>query len=310
MRTSALFFLLWLASISAGSAAEQSPASSRDAHTGELQIYSHSTSIGTIACRTFRDETGRVAKEIYYTSTRGLRSHPPTEAELKVQSVYRYTYNQDGLRVKRDIRDPDNTIRTIIHSEYNSARKLVREWSEDGDGVRRWERHLHDDGQQSELKYDDLGKRVVTIRGQVRKDIDLPDGWGGSTNGFACGIVLSKTNGALNEIELWVNIKNIGESTVFIQSLPGTVMMLRDAQGKEISESSEYVQARKKSLVNQPNLYGQLLPPGAGGYLYPAYALKERFPNLPPGQYTLRLRQPVLEAGASLESNPVTFLIQ
>lgn len=288
----------------------QLPASSEDAHKGELQIYSHSTQAGTIARRTFRDENGRVAKEIFYYDTRGLKPEPPTEAELKVQSFYLYTYNQDGLRVKWDIRDPDNKIRTIIHSEYNSARKLVREWSEDGDGIRRWERHLHDDGQQSELRYDDLGKRVVTIRGQVCKDIDLPDGWGRATNGFACGIVLSKTNGALKEIELWVNIKNIGESTVHIRSLPGVVMMLRDAQGKEISESSEYVQAREKSLPNQPNLYGQLLSPGAGGYLYPAYALKERFPNLPLGQYTLRLRQPVLESGVSLESNPVTFLIR
>jgi len=108
---------------------------------------------------------------------------------------------------------------------------------------------------------------------------------------------------------VWVNIKNVAAESVTIYNLVEPSFELHDANGTAVplrQSASGVVGGVEKS---RPYLNGQLLDHAEAGFMYPAYILAEYFDPLPPGKYTIRVRQPVPERNVTLVSNDVTFVV-
>src|SRR5262245_49810511 len=119
---------------------------------GELLIYAMATQINTIARRTFRDDEGRITKEIYYSLkdtffcsgggeviqtpdprlpklTLCKTAEPPyTEDMLAVQSIRIYTYDDRGRKIKEDHYAPGMNLQHKWETEYddNKGRREIK----------------------------------------------------------------------------------------------------------------------------------------------------------------------------------------
>ncbi len=195
---------------------------------GVLQIYEHMTQVGTVAARTFRDSAGRVAKVIYYTSS-GVRE-PSQERDLRPQLTDVYSYDAKGQLSTTERVNHDGTLLSVRHDEYGSGGQRIRTWSTNGDGIETLETRYNPTGSSTitELHFDTTGQYVVGIRGVIPPDADLPHGWGEPVNGLACGIVLTREHGPLDDIQLSLNIQsNQPWPKLASGSLPDTHMVLQ-----------------------------------------------------------------------------------
>jgi hypothetical protein len=274
------------------------PSSAEDA--GELQIYPMMTQVGTVASRTFRDSDGRVSRIIYYSAS-GSGAHsvagPFAERDLKPQSMQQMHYDSAGRLWKTESFNSDHQLVSVRQIEYRADGQKSRSWQTDATGIRTSETRWDAAGRYTNLAFDPTGSRVVTMGGAFPGDIDLPHGWGEAAAGLACGITLSRERGKTADIDVFVNIRVFPPTTdAALTSLPD--VQLRNADGKDVREVAD--------PARHPNGYtGQEV-----GYLSPAYPLAERFPALPRGRYTLRLRLPVPDLNVTLLSNQVTFVIE
>jgi hypothetical protein len=278
---------------------------------GELRIYAFPTQIGVIANRTFRDDKGRISKEIFYT-LKNFAEPPYTEAMLDVQSVVIYTYDDRGLKIKSEHYDRSMNLLYRWETKYDDN-KGKREIKYTSEGIRTYEIRYVERSSVSHLYYDDSGKNLVGIRGLLPQDIDLPFGWGEPVNGLSCGIAHTKVKSATDDSPvdaIYVNVKNIGLKDVVIEKIEAAEIELRDRSGALVKETAEYLSNKQDGLQKYRQSYGQLVKPGESGYIYPAYELRVRYGNLAPGQYSIRVRQPIGVMGISLLSSAIHFEVK
>lgn len=75
-------------------------ANAQTKETGELHLYSHSTQIGIVANREFKDTKGRVVKVIYYGSS---ESNGPFHEELLMErSIHTYQFDENDCSIKSE----------------------------------------------------------------------------------------------------------------------------------------------------------------------------------------------------------------
>lgn len=287
----------------AGSQAMSASADAPDA--GDLKIYDFVTQIGTVASRTFRDSAGRVSRIIYYTSHKltANKLDALQQADLRPQSMELYYYNDNGQRRKLEKFDGNQKLTYIVWFEYGPDGTLVRQWQTSPEGIKSSETRFASGRKATEVEFDATGKHVVTMRGVVQPDIDLPHGWGDAVNGAACGIALTRERGRLDEIQVRLNLRTVPVSPPFqmgvVNAVPDARMLLRDAAGNDIPEAGGSRHSRQWHL-----------PGTEVGHLVPGYPLAERFPGLPKGRYTLRVQLTVPDLGMTLLSNEVAFVVE
>ncbi len=279
--------------------------STEKGETAELKLYGMVTQIGTVASRTIRDRSGKIVREVHYYGPWGNPSQPTAEKDLRVQSIKVYFYDTAGRVDHIEHWNAGERRPRVEHNVYDASGELVRGWFVERDGIKRYETRYRNQRTLVELYFDNTGSYLTSLRGHLVSDIDLPHGWGPTSGGMACGITLSTERGRFEQIELNVNIKNVAAKSVSIDNLVEPTFELHDVSGKFFAMR---VSARG-SKDGRPQLYGQLLDTDEAGYLYPAYRLADYFDPLPPGSYTLRIRQPVPERDAILVSNEISFVV-
>lgn len=275
----------------------------------QLNIYSNPTEIGTIAKRTFRDPNGRIYKEIFSTLRNDAARAPYSQDMLKEQSTVLYTYNDQGQNIRSEHYDGRMHLEFVLEVTYQGSKER-REIKYTPEGIRQYEIRYIDKRSVSHLHYDESGKNLVSVRGLIPNDVDLPFGWGKEIGGLACGIVLTQANSLVDELPgyaIYVNIRNIGSTQVSIPELPPAEMELRDSTGKIVREGTGDPTKKQKRLQLQRLLYGQLINPGEAGFVYPPYELNLYYVNLLPGRYSIRVRQPIGDNHQILISNNVFF---
>lgn len=279
---------------------------------GQLSIYGIPTQIGTVARRTFRDSSGRVIREIFYTLKKDVPQPPYTKDMLEVQSTVLYDYDERGYKIRAEHYDARMILDQVWETRYYEN-KEKREIKSTPDGVRQYEIRYLDDRTVSHLYYDERGKNLVAVRGLIPRDIDLPFGWGEPVDGLACGIALTQTKSLVDELPcyaIYVNVKNSGSNQASLSGLPAVQIELRDRFGVLVREIAAEANKGRDPLQAHRLLYGQLINPGESGYVYPPYELSIRSTNLRPGRYSLRVRQPIEGRNQSLVSNTVFFEVE
>jgi hypothetical protein len=279
----------------------------------ELQIYPYYTQIGTVARSTFHDRQGRLQKEVFYTLKDGLIVLPPyTEDMLKVQSIRLYQYNEQGQQIRQEHYNAKMKLQDVWQIIYGDGnhRKMIKYTPE---GIRQYEIRFAGNTSTSHLYYDEEGKRLWGIRGEIPTDIDLDSGWGEPKDGLACGIVLaqakSQTDGTLG-YHIYTNIKNVTSQSIFPEGFSDAKIEIRDSSGHLIKEKAEYRKNRYDPLQKHRAAYGLVLLPGYAEVVYPAYELNTRYANLPPGHYSIRLKQSIKKPKGRLISNPVLLEVK
>jgi hypothetical protein len=287
------------------------PADQPSAPVGEtdvLKFYGMTTQIGIVARRTIRDRAGRVAREVFYYSA-ASEPAPQSEKDLRVQSISVYYHDAKGRVDHIEHWQAGRRAPRVERNAYDSSGELTRKWFVEPDGVRRYEMRFKDSRNLTHLYFDDTGAYLTSLRGQIVSDVDLPHGWGATSPGMTCGITLSTERGRFDKIGVWVNIKNVAAQSVSIDNLVPPSFELRDADGNTIPVREAGSGPEREFEKSPPYLNGQLLDQSEAGHMYPAYRLADFFDPLPPGKYTIRVRQPVPERNVTLVSNDVTFTV-
>jgi hypothetical protein len=277
--------------------------------TSEFEIYGMMTQIGTTARRTVRSRSGRIVREVYYGGS-GFSGDPssphywvpPAEKDLHVQSISVYFYDKSNRIDHIEHWQSGERRPRVEHNVYDAKGELVRKWMVETDGVRRYEMRFRDDRKFADLYFDDTGSYLTSILGHVVSDIDLPHGWGKVSGGLACGITLSTERARFDKFELVINIKNVAADTLFIDDLAETSFELVDAWGRMVAARAITTFEKKGH-----HLWGGPLDQDEVAFTDDAYKLSDYFDALPPGRYTIRIRQPVPERKVTLVSNDVTF---
>jgi hypothetical protein len=276
--------------------------------TAEIHFYGVATQSGIVACRTIRDRAGRVAREVFYASA-AAELVPQAEKNLRVRSISVYFYDANGRVDHIEHWEVGMRALRIEHNAYDSSGALARKWFVEPDGVRRYEMRFSDSRKLADLYFDDTGAYLTSLRGQLVSDVDLLHGWGTTSHGMACGITLSTERGRFDKIGVWVSVKNVARESLMIDNLVEPSFELYDADGTAIPLSQAASGVARGVEKNHPYLNGQLLDHAEAGFMYPAYSLADYFNPLPPGKYTIRVRQPVPERNVTLVSNDVTFVV-
>ena len=271
--------------------------------TAELQFYGRATQIGVVARRTIRDRSGRLAREVFYTSS-AMNMVPLKEEDLRVQSISVYFHDIEGRIDRVEHWQKGSRVPRVEHNGYSSD-ELIRKWFVEPDGVRRYEMRYSGSKTTTHLYYNDTGTYLTSIRGRLVSDVDLPHGWGNVSGGMSCGITLSSERGRLDDIGVWVNVKNVDEQPITINTLTAPYVELRDSNGRLISLQASAANSQEK----YHQLNGQLLEQNEAGFMYPAFKLADYFERIPPGKYTIRVRQPLPERSVELISNDVSFVV-
>jgi hypothetical protein len=267
----------------------------------ELQIYHHQTQIGVIARRTFSDSRGRVLKSIYYTGSEDA-TVPYTEAMLKPVSISLNKYDDQDRVIRSEVYDSRMTLSSYTEIKYVNEQER-RETLYTAAGVRTYEIRFVGRRTVAHLYFDETGKQLVAIRGQIPGD--LPFGWGETETGLACGITVTYHHATVDlraGYAVQVNFKNSNSDCIQIPELPPADIELRDAAGRIVT-----TQVTGKDRWQASREYGYVICAGEAGNTYPPYELSFRYPNLSPGRYSVRVRQAMPGRDRPLMSNAVTF---
>jgi hypothetical protein len=279
---------------------------------GELRIYPRATQIGTVAIREFRDHQGRVVKRIYYTGGGSSFQGPFREELLREQSTIRYTYNDQGCRIKSEVFEPGMKLRrtdNVRCVDGTATPKLTT--ISDSRGVKQAEiRHNANGGTQTELIFDSRGEQVVAINGDLPTDVDLLHGWGKEFDGFACGIAANRERGRQDDLEIHVTIKNISHDTGVVIVSP-VLVELKDITGRVVERKAAY---RKPENEGQsegcPSYMNQGAPLAGRSQPQSGYGLGEQYDRLAPGKYSLTVTYCVWGVAGRLVSNTIPLEVE
>ena len=109
-----------------------------------------------MACRTIRDRTGKVAREVfYYSASAGLV--PQTGSDLRVQSVSVYYHDTKGRVDHIENWEVGRRVPRVERNAYDTSGELSRKWFVEPDGVRRYEMRFSGLRKLADLYFDDTG---------------------------------------------------------------------------------------------------------------------------------------------------------
>jgi hypothetical protein len=130
--------------------------------------------------------------------------------------------------------------------------------------------------------------------------------------GLSCGIVLVQVKSEKDgtpDYRLYANVKNTSSQTIFLESFSDAKIEIRDSSGRLIKERAEY----RKNNYDPKQIYrnyGVVVFPGGAESIYPGYELNTRYANLPPGHYSICLKQAIKKRKGRLVSNSVSLEIK
>jgi len=278
---------------------------------GELTLYERMTSIGTVACRVFRDDEGRVTKTVYY----GLRHEaldrpegPYTKDMLEVQSIVLRVYDEQGRQSREEHYSPQmrlDRVKEVVYAADGAVQSVV--WR-NAQGVRTYEIRYADGKSISHLAFDESGDGLVSVRGLVPDDMDLVHGWGKPMHGLSCGLAASTVRGTLSAIRIYVTVRNSGKEPDEITS--GIRLRLVNGRGVVVPQKEGRVGAgdhaapaddRARDTVTQ-------VDPGEAAYVSSG-ELGRWYADLPPGEYALAVVCRDSEGDYSIVSNTIHVTI-
>lgn len=286
---------------------------------GKLTFYGMITQIGTVAKRTFRDNSGRITKTIYYTlDYRNLPNpfslrEPITEEMLVVQSINIHYYDRQGRQNRVEHYTPSFVLSRIMQTKCDAnGGKTATVWLRPNES-REYEIRYRNGRSISHLYFDETGQKLIAARGPVPKNMDLAYGWGRPVDGLSCGIAPNKRSALAEDFRISVTVKNLtAHPATIITSLPyQTVKMeLRNTKGALVPQNTDYIEKRNKELLRMNNGLReslQTIPPHQVGHYSSGYELNQWYGEVEPGKYYLTVKRRAAGKDFSLVSNTVTI---
>ena len=273
-----------------------------------------------VAKRVFRDASGRTVKTVTYEIPDKIRRRVKPgshfrEKDLKPFRIMLHTHDANSLREKIEYRSPDGNLlgtATILSKEDHQSTTIIHY---DSKGIRTWEQRVTANSKTT-LRFDAEGETVVLIEGDLLPDIDLAYGWGTPMNGLSCGIAPTRLRGRMEEIGIWISVKNDQDESApcfYPIEFLTFKMDLRDSSGRrQLPQEERYKASHPWTLRpdGSPTL-GQI----------PAYAstarqrgipymLKDWYGDLAPGTYTVTVEFRTTGEEFSLVSNKLILQIE
>lgn len=285
---------------------------------GELRLYEWATQIGTVAIRELKDDKGRVVKAIYYTGGgdsegRPYGNGPYREDLLREQSIQTNTYDDHDCRVKTKIYEPGMTLsRTAEVRCFTGTATPELTINRDMRGIRQSEvRHNAHGGTQTQLYFDDDGRKVVAINGETPTDVDIVHGWGEPLTGFACSIAANREKGRQEQVNVSVTIKNINHDADGVAMMAPVLMELKDSAGQVIQRKTRYAEPANEGQANGcPTCMNQGAPFAGRAQPQIGFALGEEYDPLAPGRYSMTVTYCVSGVPGRLTSNTILLEVE
>ena len=317
--SSAPLALMVVLLVVSGAAGEEIAAISGETD-GALTIYDMPTEAGTVAVRESNDSAGRLLSSTYYTLEplrRDLLLNPPSEDELKVQTIDRFTYDSAGHLIRTETMDGQGRPLRDRFTVYGDDGLLRAEILCSGDGVRQVERR-YDTSEglsvvASVLTFDSSGERLVTFNGRLPAGMDLAGGWGPADAGLACGLTAHESPVHLDDAKLVATVVNRSDETVAVSTGPAFFVLeldVRAESGASLPLDTTVVEAYANSVtqLSGERLVSQPLPPDHG-WSVATVDLRQWYPTLSAGRYTVIARYRAAEHLVGLLCNEVEIVL-
>lgn len=300
---------------------------------GKLIMYDMESEVGTVACREFRDDAGRLTKRIYYTLARPASRPASSPADsVEVQSfsfdgpfdpnklvasgVETYDHDVDGRVVRESSLSPTGVLRSFRSQEYarDGTRSVSRSFKPDGRRVS--ETHYEPRGHiDAQMTFDQSGRRVVRLTGRMPDDEQWVKEWGPASNGLMCRIDANNTSARLGQMSVTVSVRRLpgGRAAIVGDFSVATVRpQLRDLAGKLVPIDQAALRRRHDELKRTNSLFQpRPIPIGDGESAWAgSFELRDWYPNLEPGWYRLTIERRSTGEAFDLESNGIPIAIE
>ena len=279
---------------------------------GVLTIYEVASQIGTVANRVFRDSQGRLSKTIYYTAGPFRIRGPYTEESLRVQSVVIYKYDDQGRKWREEHYGPDLRLQRIKETAYQDSRKTIV-WRR-ADETREYEIRYSETRAISHLFFDLSGRNLVGLYGAMPPDLDLAWGWGPSAEGLVCGIGANRTNAPLEDIRVYVMVRNLTQSPANVATALQyhiVQMELRDGKGEWVPQNTDYIRKRDRDLIRINRGTCEAIETIEPNHVICGeFGLQDWYDGLASGTYHLIIRRRASGGDFSLVSNVLVLEVQ
>lgn len=306
---------------------------------GELEIFDGTSS----ARRDFRDKSGRLCKTILYRQHTGAPTTeqfqsgvdnpepaamsatpvkpPADESEFTPYEVVIHRQWKDN-RLQADCYYAYPDKDKLKHDHLTLAKVLVAAYDADGNvasqtwlrynGTRSYRILFNGNGGVSHIYYDNSGRNVVMIGGQIPDERDMPTGWGESVDGLSCRIGIEETTATAEMAYIRVTIKNESAEDCELITAPFRLRNwepeLRDTDGNLIPvDEAHLAKLEKLSSVGKNGLPGSDITVDPNSAHNEKFCLANYYPNIPPGDYKLRVLR--LIPGHKLVSNSISLRI-
>jgi hypothetical protein len=306
---------------------------------GELTLYDMMAEIGTVACREFHDESGRLIKVIHYTpvwpttaSASAATSAPAPPSlrgpfdpnNLAVCSIETYDYDKDGRRVRGSTysaggtlsgfatfaHDADGWLRSMRHFTADGRRQYEVRYSppRPSDMVRMDPSWRPKRGrEQSHLYFEENGERLVAVRGVLPDDVPWTWGWGPEESGLCCAVAPYCACGPLDKIAVAFTVRNTLEIPRTMSLGPGTYRpVLRDSTGRVVTISEGSKGARS---LRVPQPVESSVRPGEAAH-WDTLELAAWYNNLALGDHSLQLEYRGIDTEWRRVTNTITISIR
>jgi hypothetical protein len=297
---------------------------SADDQTGTLKIYDLMSEIGTVACREFRDDAGRLTRVIYYTTRAPALKGPFDPNDLIVQSSETYDYDQNGRKIRSSTFDGNGILNGYAICRYNRFGDVLDIIDFTADGRKQYEmRYTYFQRPVSptpastrptqrlrtltELDFDDAGERIIGVTGPLPDDLPPSWEWGPPAGGWRCAIAPCSASATREKMKIEITMLNADSAPKDLACGLGSYRpTLRAADGKvvpiaEDSKGARWLRERGSGScgrvrIDEARRCGTL-------------ELARWYPNLPPGLYSLQLEYRGDRPDWFLVSNTVSITI-
>lgn len=280
-----------------------------DQNQGELTVYPKSTENGTLAVRVFRDTHGRLLKKIYYTGQDLSHSVHGYETSLQTREIVLYEYDRKGRSQWEKHYTPRMTLTRTMETVHSTRGETLICRRPD-------QTKVYEIRPDTEIYFDDTGKRVIGLKGAIPKEVDLASGWGPTVEGLACGLGFERARGRLKDMRFYLTVRNLTDAPrKIITALPYHQMQLQlqDESGRLMPQDVGLMEKQEQEQVRlDPGTQESTRPIEAhqAGMEGTGYSLKAWYAQLPAGKYTLRVRRRAQGQDFVLVSPAVPFELQ